>query len=723
MRAPSLPLSLLALLCSSTGAAAEPAKPAPAAPAASGTIRIDAARNHVVNRFHPARALGAGIDRMHPAAVDFGYRPDTLKEVLAAGWQQVSYRLNTELHVEAWHWNPHGTWSDARGKRGYFTGASEPSAEPIRASYGHRLPHRGFTRNEGTEAHGFGRLTDGDPRSYWKSNPYLTRRYTDEDDAAFPQWLVIDLERTAPINAIKIAWGAPWAKSFDVQYFTGAEAMKHPTDGEWRTFPNGAVHDAKGGTATVLLAGTPIAVRFVRILLRDSSETCDSHGSDDLRNCLGFAVRELYLGTQERGHRFRDALVHSRDQKQSATFCSSVDPWHDDVDVNRDGIQTGLDLFYTSGVTRGQPAMIPVAVLYDTPENAAAELAYVEKRGYPISWVELGEEPDGQYMTPEHYAALYLQFATALHKVDPQLKLGGPAFTGQNEDILVWPDGHGSGSWLGRFLAYLKAHNRLGDFAFLSFEHYPFEPCKGSWADLYEEPRLISHIMDVWRADGLPPEVPMLVTEVNIAWQCDERFVDTWGGLWLADYIGAFLGAGGGESFFFHYLPERLSQECGPSWGAFAMLLSDEKFASPARPTAQWFAAQLLTTAWVQPGDGEHRVFRAESDVKDGAGHTLVTAYPLERPDGQWSVLLINKDEQQPHAVGLVFRDEAGKERGFSGPVALTRFGAPEFVWQRDAINGHANAGAALAHATLPAATATRITLPPASAVVVTGKR
>ena len=72
--------------------------------------------------------------------------------------------------------------------------------------------------------------------------------------------------------------------------------------------------------------------------------------------------------------------------------------------------------------------MMPVAMLYDTPDNAAAEIAYLEKRHYPISYVEMGEEADGQDMLPEDYAALYLQWATAIHRVDPKLKLGGPSF-------------------------------------------------------------------------------------------------------------------------------------------------------------------------------------------------------------------------------------------------------------------------------------------------------
>ena len=204
--------------------------------------------------------------------------------------------------------------------------------------------------------------------------------------------------------------------------------------------------------------------------------------------------------------------------------------------------------------------MIPVAVLYGTPEDSAAQIGYIEKRGYPISYVELGEEADGQYMTPEHYAALYLQWAKAIHEVDPKLLLGGPAFTGQNEDIKAWPDARGNVSWSAEFLDYLKVHGRMSDLAFMSFEHYPYEPCKAVWDDLYDEPRLISHILQVWRDDGLPASVPMLATEVNLSWQASEPFVDTFGALWLADYVGAFLAAGGKETFYFHYFPGPLGE-------------------------------------------------------------------------------------------------------------------------------------------------------------------
>src|SRR5436853_3256416 len=146
-------------------------------------------------------------------------------------------------------------------------------------------------------------------------------------------------------------------------------------------------------------------------------------------------------------------------------------------------------------------------MLYGTPEDAAAQMAYLKKRGYSISYIEMGEEPDGQNMLPEDYAELYLQFATAMHHVEPTLKLGGPVFEGVNEDIKVWPDAQGRTSWLGRFIAYLKSHGQLSDLAFVSLEHYPFEPCSITWKSLYREPQMMKHVLEALRENGVPKDL------------------------------------------------------------------------------------------------------------------------------------------------------------------------------------------------------------------------
>ena len=301
--------------------------------------------------------------------------------------------------------------------KGYFTGSARPGAL-LRHSYGYPLPHRGATHDDGTDYVGYSRLTDGDPATYWKSNPYLTKAFTGEDDSLHPQWILIDLATFQPVNAIRIAWAEPYAVRYVVQYWTGADTfdpIKHPTAGVWQTFPGGNVTDGRGGAAVLPLSSLPVPVQFIRILMTGSSNTCDTHGANDRRNCVGYAVRELYVGTSSPDGQFHDLVRHTPDQDQTATYCSSVDSWHEPSDLDeKAGDQVGFDLFFTGGFTRGLPAMIPIAMLYGTPEDSAAEIAYIEKRGYPISYIEMGEEPDGHYTNPEDYAALYIQWAAAL---------------------------------------------------------------------------------------------------------------------------------------------------------------------------------------------------------------------------------------------------------------------------------------------------------------------
>src|ERR1700682_5822695 len=68
---------------------------------------------------------------------------------------------------------------------------------------------------------------------------------------------------------------------------------------------------------------------------------------------------------------------------------------------------------------------------------------------------------------------------------------------------------------------------------------------------------------------------------------------------------------------------------------------------------SQYFASQVITREWVQPVDAEHRIFRVASDVRDKDGHVLVTAYAALRPDGEWSLLTINKDHDNPQPVSI----------------------------------------------------------------------
>jgi hypothetical protein len=656
-------------------------------------IVVDTAPSHVVNSFSPARALGGSIDRQRFGTTQDEIEKHTnwvlsgsaLKELLGSGWQTVTYRQNTELQIEAWHWNPRGTWSNEEKKEGYFTGSPEPTGEPIVHSWAYPLPHRGATLGDGN---GWSRLTDGDPNSYWKSNPYLTKAYTGEDDSLHPQWVMIDLGAKVDVNAIRIAWANPYATKYYVQFWTGElePFYKGINQGTWQTFPMGTVMTGKGGTATRKLLDWNIPVRYLRIWMTQSSNTCDTHGSQDKRNCMGYAINELYIGTLSEDGQFNDIVKHMPNRQQTITWPSSVDPWHSAADLDyRRGDQIGFDFFFNSGVTRGLPTMVPVAVLYAIPEDAANEIAYLYKKKYPISWIEMGEEPDGQRVLPEDYATLYVQFAKAIHKLVPKAPLGGPAFEGTPGDVDSWADANGSVSFLGRFLNYLRDHDALKDFTFFSFEHYP---CMGThlcgdWNSLYMEPQWVNHVVQAWKNNGLPPDIPFFMTEGNDLGEGNPGTVKS--ALWLGDYVGAMMTAGAGGTYYFHYIAS--SGRAGRG-----LLTVDETNRAIYSP--QYLASQVITQDWVQPVDATHKLYKATSKVTDKDGNVVVTAYPVERPDGQWSVMLINKDQDNNHSVRFVFTDPLTKQdRFFSGTVDRVVFGAAEYQWHPDPVPAQTVAG------------------------------
>jgi len=680
-------------------------------PAQAQEVVVDADAAHVANTFSPVRALGAAIDRLPTGTPDRLLTHPVLKEILGAGWQAVTYRQNTELMVEAWHWNPSGTWSNPSKQEGYFVGDAEPT-EMIRHSWAYPLPHRGFSRGDGN---GWSRLTDGDPKSYWKSNPYLTHDFTGEDDSLHPQWVIVDLGRKVDLNAIRIAWADPYARRYSVQFWTGEEEPFYDgtTKGVWQTFPLGRITEGRGGTVALKLVSWMIPVRYLRIWMTESSDTCDTHGSGDRRNCVGYAINELYVGTLGAGGQFTDVVKHSPSRQQTVTWPSSVDPWHaaSDLDESR-GDQVGFDFFFTCGVTRGLPAMVPIAMLYNNPEDAANEIAYLYKRHYPISWIEMGEEADGQHMLPEDYGALYLQFAAAIHRLVPEAKVGGPPFEGTDGDVEVWPDAAGKVSWLGRFVDYLRAHGRLDDFTFFSFEHYPLmdKARRLAWSDLYPEPDRVNHIVQVWKDNGLPPNVPYFMTEGNMTG--DGERPDIMSALWLADYVGSMMTAGASGTFFFHYMPV-----AGSTRG---FLVLDKDYHVRAYP-AQYIATQVITKQWVEPGDEAHRVFRAESDVKDAKGIVLVTAYAVERPDGQWALMLVNRDHDNAHAVKVVFAGDAGR-RQFTGPVERVTFGDAEYQWHAEGSGGYAQPDGPPAKSTIAGGPGALYDLPKASITVLRGR-
>ena len=606
-------------------------------------VRVLFKPGHPVNRFDPSYALGAAIDGHEKGELDRMLTRENVSEMLSAGLKPISYRLRTELAGEAWHWNPKGSWSE--GNSGYWISNDKPRFSDLSLSYGYRLPRRGNTFDQANRDD-YSRLDDGDSGTFWKSNPYLDRHFTGQPNATLPQWIVIDLGKKTPINVIRLNWAEPFATVYDVQFgdFSDIDDVAdRPRPDRWHTFPNGEIRTQHPGDVEIRLCTEPILTRFVRVLMKESSESSNIK-SRDVRAHVGYAVREISVGLVDSENRFDDEITHAPNNAlQTPIYVSSTDPWHRAKDKDSRVEQPGFDRIFKSGLTNRMPMLTPVAVLYDTPENAAAELHYLKSRSYPVSRMELGEEPDGQFVTPEDYGALYIQFASALHAVDPNIKLGGPSF----QDI-----GEGKDEWLRRFVTYLRHQGHLEDYTFVSFEWYPFDDvCEETGPQLKESPQLLAEQFTAMRRADSGHAVPWIITEYGYSAYGARPEIDIEGALLNADAVANFLTLGGEQTFLYGYEPNELldERECSPGNNMLFLSGNDGRIAY-RMPT--YYAAVLLTHEWTTPGDGLHELYQATTD------DPLISAYATMRPDRLWAVLLINRDPDNAREVKVEFECE-----------------------------------------------------------------
>jgi hypothetical protein len=665
---------------------------------AAATVHLDVTPEHILNTIYPDTATGAWMDDLSKTQVDNLSKPETIQGIKNLGWGSITMRNNSELRLAAWHWNEHGAWSDPATKSGYYVGSAE-LGPPIHYGYSYSLPHRDF-------------MTSGDTplvagfQSYWKSNPYLTSRFTGESDALHPQWVVADMGIARAVNAIHIQWVNPYAVTYVVQYWIGddnALDWDMGPNGVWKAFPSGTVESGAGGDVHLKLSDKPITARFVRVLMSKSSETCDTHGAQDIRNCVGYALQTMSVGTMDASGAYSIAYPadgvepkpsvpgerhhHSAGQPTAfpnsaadttGNFCaSSVDPWHqaDNLVTGGGDEYNGMDNFFTSGLTMGHPALVACAAIYDTPEDCANEVSYIHKRGYPVVGIEMGEECDGKHTMPEDYGAIYCQWATAIHKLVPGAKLGGPVFEGVNKDITLWVDDQGRTSWMARFVDYLKAHGHLQDLAFMSFEHYPLMQ-NGSgppdeWDTLYIEPGIMKHVVKMWREDGVPKDVPLIISESGItAGHSSRGYLGVTGrAIWECDAFGTFFEQGG-KAFY------RPAINDGASGGGFLGAGRDPN-GGGAYGTPEYTpfsSAHMINFEWLEHGGGANQIFPASTDLFDAAGRTVITSYAAHRPDGNWSLMLINHDLNAVHQVHLVIDDAKHTRHSFEGPVTLVQY-------------------------------------------------
>jgi hypothetical protein len=637
----------------------------------------------------PSEALGGGIDGHRQGETERTFKAGTVKQLLQAPFYRMSYRLRTELGGEGWHWNEEGTWSDPEHAQGYWT-SSDRSGKPIMVSNGYRLPRRGNTRDQANHD-GYSRLSDGDTGSFWKSNPYLDAFYTGEDNALYPQWALINFRKDEDIQALRILWAEPYAADFDIQYWEGeaAEFYKDMLRGRWRNFPNGQIRGAAGGDALLRLSDAPVRTTYIRILLKKGSGTAPA-GSADVRDRLGFAIRELYAGRFDAKGNFTDAMTHAADgKKQTEIVTSSTDPWHRAIDRDENVEQPGFDRLMESGLARGRPIMMPAAILYDTPGNAAAEVRFLKARGYDVRQMELGEEPDGQNISPEHYGALFTQFADAIRKENPSLVLGGPGFQSEVDGWNSIPDNAGKTSWMGRFLSYLKSRGRTRDFGFFSFEWYPFDDlCEAKPPQqLAQHPALIAQTLRRLEQDGVPKDIPWVITEYGYSSFAGQAEVELPAALLNAEIVPQFLMAGVKTAYLYGIEPNEpiLDGAACETWGNL-MMFQEKPDSGEVWRLPTYYGAQLLAKEWFGDPDGVHTLHRVRID---SPRRDSLAAYAVHRPDGLWALLILNKDPVRSQTASAHFESNGPARAVWPGAHDVFQYSPLQYRWMAAKDDGH----------------------------------
>jgi len=192
--------------------------------------------------------------------------------------------------------------------------------------------------------------------------------------------------------------------------------------------------------------------------------------------------------------------------------------------------------------------------------------------------------------------------------------------------------------------------------------------------------------------------------------------------LWLADNVGSFF-EGGGAAFYHSPIQPQGAQKTCLGWSSWSNFVADEESYDIRGYTSPYFAAHMINQEWVLHHSGVHRMFPSSADIKDTDGNLLVASYAVYRPDGTWSLMLVNRDETGAHTVRVQFEDTAGKRNAmFSGPVTWVSFGSEQYVWIDDGPASHADPDNPPIAATLAGTPQMTFTLPKASITVLRGK-
>jgi len=247
---------------------------------------------------------------------------------------------------------------------------------------------------------------------------------------------------------------------------------------------------------------------------------------------------------------------------------------------------------------------------------------------------------------------------------------------------------------------------------------------------LLQIPKRLGAMMASLRRDGVPADIPWLMSEYGYSVFGGRPEVDIEGALFNADAVGAFLTLGGAKPYLYGYEPNYLQDELKCSWGNLMMLQLSPRRDQLNRLSA-YYAAQLITKEWMQPISEQHEVFPVNVNETKGGAHgetrptkatslSAVTVYAVRRPDKQWSLLAINKSPNRAAQLDVQFKiPKTQQPARFVSQVDVIQFSRQQYAWHAEGTNGRPTRSLPPAHFTREASATYE--LPPYSLSILRG--
>lgn len=529
---------------------------------------------------------------------------------------------------DTYHWNSTGSF-DANNHW-------VPSGTNYTPGFDANMTYVGSTGSNNSAEFPYSSITDGSTATRWLSDV----------DTNFPnhQWAQIDLtggSSTVNVSGVSIIWGTPYATSFEVQYWTGADNVtpyQKNDEADWADFSGGNITGSTGGTTSIIFT-TPESTRYIRILMTVSSAGAGgAYSIEEAYADNGAAV----IGNNEASTSQNKVVVSSTDPASSNRYQTKPPGSMDFA-----SFMTYAHSFSSGAVTSAIP-LITVNYGTGTPSEAASWVQYANiTKGYGIKYWQVGNEQDGIWecggpTNANDYAYRFMEFYNAMTAVDPTILIAGPVVGGAYDNSNAY-DGQ---PFIQTFLSELQTLGGTADLGALDYHWYPWN--YGNTATNVEintasQVAAFAVSLNSWEtAAGVNTNIPVIMSEYNISPATPLLMNQLPTGLWLTNWLGEFIhyfGSHGNTNLWDTLNGTPVTQAAGDQ-GYLQVAAGTYQY----QPRANYWAMQMMTTDWAINGDtNAHELIPTFVAPANGAS-TLLAAYLDNRPDNLYSLLVVNKD-------------------------------------------------------------------------------